>query len=243
MTEPTGTPSRDATSTCEVGAARPLRVLALGDSYTVGEGVASDERWPTRVAATLRERGLEVAEPEIVAATGWTTDELAAGIEAADLDPPYDAVTLLIGVNNQYRGGDLEVYRREHADLLDQAIAFAGGEPARVVAVSFPDWGVTPFATQPRPDGAGRDPAQIALEVDAFNEAARATAHGAGVAWVDVTLTSRTQGDLVADDRLHPSGDAYAAWADLIAPALEDALRSWASRAALPTRDSRRGTL
>jgi lysophospholipase L1-like esterase len=192
--------------------------LALGDSYTIGEGVAPSERWPSRVADRLRARGLEVGQPEVVAVTGWTTDELAAGIEAADLGPPYDAVTLLIGVNNQYRGGDLEIYRREHAGLLRRAVAFAGGDTSRVVAVSFPDWGVTPFA-------ADRDAAQIALEVDAFNGAARATALEAGVAWVDITPTSRTQGDLVAADRLHPSADAYAAWAERIAPALERALR------------------
>ncbi len=192
------------------------RFLALGDSYTIGEGVSPDERWPTRVAERLRGPGLE-AHPDIVAVTGWTTDELTTGIEAADPEGPYDVVTLLIGVNNQYRSGDLEVYRREHAALLEQAIAFAGGDASRVVAISFPDWGVTPFA-------ADRDRAQIALEVDAFNAVAQTTALEAGVAWVDVTTLSRTQGDLVAGDGLHPNGQAYAAWADRIAPALEDAL-------------------
>ena len=195
-----------------------LRVLALGDSYTIGEGVAPEERWPSRVAARLRERGLEVAEPTVVAVTGWTTDELGAGIDAADLEGDYDAVTLLVGVNDQYRGLGLEGYRRRHAALVDRAVAFAGGDPGRVVAVSFPDWGVTPFA-------ADRDRAQVALEVDAFNAAARSNAGAAGVAWVDVTPLSRTQGAFVAPDRLHPNGAAYAAWTDRIAPALEAALR------------------
>ena len=210
MTEPSDSPPTPPAS-------RPLRVLALGDSYTIGEGVAPDERWPSRVAARLRARGLEVAEPTVVAVTGWTTDELAAGLEAAGPGGPYDAVTLLVGVNDQYRGVDLEVYRREHAGLLRRAAALAGGDAGRVVAVSFPDWGATPFA-------AGRDRAQIALEVDAFNDAARSAAGAAGTAWVDVTALSRTQGDDVAADGLHPSGDAYAAWADRIAPALEAAL-------------------
>ena len=192
------------------------RVLALGDSYTIGEGVASADRWPVQLAARLG-----AVAPEIVAVTGWTTDELDAGIDAADPQGTYELVTLLIGVNNQYRGTSLEGYRTEYRALLGRAIGFAGGDPSRVVAVSFPDWGVTPFASSDR-----RTPDQLAAEVDAFNAVAREEAEAAGVAWVDIAPLSRTQGALVADDGLHPSAEAYAAWVERVLPAAREALRS-----------------
>ena len=195
----------------------PLRFLALGDSYTIGEGVAAHERWPVQLAEALRQSGAEITDPEIVARTGWTTRELNSGIDAADPRGPYALVTLLIGVNNQYRGLPVEDYRREVRGLMERAIAFAGGEPGRVVVVSFPDWGVTPFAE-------GRDRAQIAREVDAFNAIAMSEARSLGLAWVDVTPLSRTQGEMVVEDKLHPAGEAYAAWTDLILPAARAAL-------------------
>jgi len=194
-----------------------LRFLALGDSYTIGEGVPASQRWPVQLAAALRQSGVDVADPEIVAVTGWTTDELDAGIDRADPQGPYDLVTLLIGVNNQYRGYPLDAYREDYRALLARAVGFAGGDPSRVVAVSFPDWGVTPFA-------AGRDRQQIAAEVDAFNAAARQDAEAANVAWVDITDLSRTQGAMTAPDGLHPNGAAYAAWVERLVPAARAAL-------------------
>ena len=188
------------------------RFLALGDSYTIGEGVDAADRWPSVLAARLR-----LGEPEIVAVTGWTTDELAAGIDAAAPRAPYDLVTLLIGVNNQYRDRGLDAYRTEVGALLDRAVTFAGGEPGRVVAVSIPDWGVTPFAE-------GRDRDRVARQIDAFNAAFRAEATARGTQWVDVTPLSRTQGRLVVSDDLHPNAEAYAAWADLIGPVARRAL-------------------
>jgi lysophospholipase L1-like esterase len=140
----------------------PSRFLALGDSYTIGESVAVADRWPNQLAAQLRKDGVEMADPEIIARTGWTTDELSSAIDAAKPKGPYALVTLLIGVNNQYRGRDAEQYRKEFAALLHRAIAFAGGDPKRVVVVSIPDWGVTPFA-------ANRDRAKIGAEIDHFN--------------------------------------------------------------------------
>ncbi len=193
------------------------RFLALGDSYTIGEGVAPADRWPMRLAAALRAAGVPVTDPEIVAVTGWTVEELDVGIDAADPQGPYDLVTLLIGVNDQYRGYGIEGYRTQYRAMLARAVAFAGGDPSRVVAVSFPDWGVTPFA-------ADRDAARVATEVDAFNATARAIAKAAGVAWIDITPLSRTQGALVAGDGLHPNVAAYAAWAESIRPAAEAAL-------------------
>jgi lysophospholipase L1-like esterase len=192
-----------------------LRFLALGDSYTIGEAVAEHERWPVRLAAKLRDRGIEVADPVIVAKTGWTTDELSLGIDVASPEGTFDLVTLLIGVNNQYRGGSTAEYREQFRALVERAVTFAGGRRERVVVLSIPDWGVTPFA-------AGRDRAQIAADIDAFNVVNRDEAVQRGCQYVDVTPVSRNAGadaSVVATDGLHPSGAMYAAWADLALPA------------------------
>jgi lysophospholipase L1-like esterase len=197
-----------------------VRYLALGDSYTIGEGVDARERWPVRLAALLRARGIDVAEPEIIARTGWTTDELDAAIDEAAPRGPYGLVSLLIGVNNQYRGGAESIYRTQFAALLRRAIGFAGGDASRVVVLSIPDWGMTPFAE-------GRDPARIAREIDAFNAAAREVTAEVGARWVDVTPASRQAGgaaDMLAADGLHPSGRQYARWAELALPAAAAAL-------------------
>ena len=197
----------------------PVRVLALGDSYTIGEGNKSADRWPNQLAETLRADGLDVEPPLIIARTGWTVDELDAGIDAADPQGPFDLVTLLIGVNDQYRRYSLASYRTGYRAMLARAVGFAGGDPGRVVAVSFPDWGATPFAER---DDRGSD--QIGDEVDAFNAAAREEAEAAGVAWVDITDLSRSQGALVVYDGLHPNAEAYAGWVERIAPAARAAL-------------------
>jgi len=204
------------------GGAGEMRFLALGDSYTIGEGVDEAERWPVRLAALLRERGVQIGEPRIIARTGWTTDELSAAIDEADPQGPYALVTLLIGVNNQYRGRDAEEYRAQFVDLLRRAIGFAGGDASRVVVLSIPDWGVTGFAE-------GRDRAQIAAEIDAYNAINRDEARRAGAHWVDVTAQSREAGAdpaYLVSDALHPSGRAYAEWARLALPAALEALGS-----------------
>jgi lysophospholipase L1-like esterase len=189
--------------------------LALGDSYTIGEGVAPGERWPAQLAARLRGEGVDVADPHIVATTGWTTDELSAAMDAETFAPPYALVTLLIGVNNQYRGGPLDEYRGQFRHLLQRAIELAGANATHVIVVSIPDWGITPFAAR-----GGRDAARIAREIDAFNATASAEAAKAGAAWVDVTAISRQPGSRgeLADDGLHPSGAQYARWAGTMQP-------------------------
>lgn len=190
------------------------RFLALGDSYTIGEAVAPAERWPVQLAARLRERGQPIADPQIIARTGWTTDELDAAIDAAEPQGPYQLVALLIGVNNQYRGRPAGEYRGQFRALLARAIGFAGGRPEHVLVLAIPDWGVTPFAE-------GRDRARIAAELDAFNAINRAEADQAGARYVDTTAVSRmAAGDatLTAGDGLHPSGRLYAAWAELALP-------------------------
>lgn len=192
-----------------------LRYLALGDSYTIGEAVSEAERWPVQLVRLLRGCGINIEEPRIVARTGWTTDELAAGIHAARPRGPYDLVSLLIGVNNQYRGRPLEEYQAEFRGLLGQAIDLAGRRAGRVLVLSIPDWGVTPFAQ-------GRDSGAIGREIDGFNAVAKEEAAGAGAAWVDVTASSRGAAldrSLLTGDGLHPSGAMYARWAQLALPA------------------------
>jgi lysophospholipase L1-like esterase len=204
------------------------RFLALGDSYTIGELVAEAQRWPVLLADLLRARGLDVGAPEIVAQTGWTTDELAAAIAAARLRGPYDLVSLLIGVNDQYRGRDLREYAAGFRELLARAVDFAGGSAGRVLVLSIPDWSVTPFA-----DGDARGKAAIAQALDAFNAEARRQARAAGAYWVDITPTSRRAGgdpSLLTQDALHPSGFMYAEWAELAFPAARAALASTGPR-------------
>ncbi len=192
------------------------RFLALGDSYTIGEGVPATTCWPCVVARRLQADGVAVDEPQIVAVTGWSTDELATGMETATFRPPYALVTLLVGVNNQYRGRDLPNYRDEFATLLARAVTLAGNDGGRVLGVSIPDWGVTRFAKVEE-----RDARRIGAELDAFNAAARGMVEGVGGCWADITPVSRRCGDardMLADDGLHPSARQYALWADVITP-------------------------
>lgn len=187
----------------------PMRFLALGDSYTIGEAVEPAGRWPVQLRALLRQDGVDPGEPTIIATTGWTTDELDAAIDRAAPQGPYDLVSLLIGVNDQYRGRPLEETRPRFVKLLRRAIGFAGDRPGRVLVLSVPDWGVTPFAK-------GRDAAQVAREIDALNAMEQEEATKAGARWLDVTATSRlaaTDGSLLAPDGLHPSAAMYGRWA------------------------------
>jgi len=196
-------------------AGNDIAMLSLGDSYTIGEGVAGHERWPEQLAAALRDEGIPVSAPRIIAQTGWTTDELDAAIDAAGITGPYGLVTLLIGVNNQYRGRDLDDFREQFDALLQRAIGFAGGRADRVLALSIPDWGVTPFAA-----ASGRDTRHIARDIDAYNATAGQCCKARNVAWVDVTFATRQQAaaSMLVDDGLHPSAAMYARWTELALP-------------------------
>lgn len=201
----------------------PLRMLALGDSYTIGESVPAAQRWPVQLAALLNGEGIPVAAPEIIAQTGWTTDELSVAISAAQPAGRYGLVTLLIGVNNQYRGRDPEEFSLQFKDLLQRSVEFAGHRPDRVLVLSIPDWGVTPFGQQ-----SGRDRAQIANQIDHFNALARAQVRIAGALWVDITDLTReapTNPALLAADGLHPSGKDYGRWAARALPLVRARLR------------------
>ena len=190
-----------------------LRYLALGDSYSIGEGVAESGRWPVQLAARLRDEGIALGEPTIIATTGWTTDELAAAMDGTSFTPPYDLVSLLIGVNNQYRGRGADDYRSEFRRMLERAITLAGERARHVLVVSIPDWGVTPFARQ-----SDRDVTRIGNELDVYNAIAREEAQQRGAYWVDITDISRRHPDLLADDGLHPSEAQYALWTQTVLP-------------------------
>jgi lysophospholipase L1-like esterase len=190
------------------------RFLALGDSYTIGEGVSDQERWPNHLVRLLRARDIEIGEPHIVAQTAWTTDELADAIDAENLKGPFDLVTLMVGVNDQYRSRPVQPFTTEFQLLLKRAKSFAANVSSRTIAISIPDWGATPFAE-------GRDRALIAREIEVYNVRARELAAAAGAHWVDITGISRNmQHDsaLVAVDGLHPTGEMYRRWAEQILP-------------------------
>lgn len=186
--------------------------LALGDSYTIGEQVRIAESFPYQTVQSLRKKGFQFYAPEIIATTGWTTDELSSAIDETITLKQYDFVSLLIGVNNQYRGRSVSGYKVEFDHLLQRAIAFAGNKSSNVMVISIPDWGVTPFAE-------GRDRNQIATEIDAYNATAKAICDQHKIVFINITTSQRADNageGFVASDGLHPSGKEYAKWAKLL---------------------------
>lgn len=192
-------------------------LLALGDSYTIGEGVLLAETYPYQAVQLLRQLDHLFTAPEIIARTGWTTDELDNALAGTRILPAYDFVTLLIGVNNQYRGRSSEEYAIQFQGLLQQAIRFAAGRPEHVFVLSIPDWGVSPFA-------AGRDRTAIASQIDEFNTTARHITDVHQVAYIDITPHSRSQGQLFTADGLHPAASQYSFWARQLAAAIAQRL-------------------
>ena len=196
--------------------------VALGDSYSIGEGVEEAARWPMQLAHALRTDDIALADPRIIAMTGWTTDELATAMDEAEPLGEWDVVSLLIGVNDQYRGRDVDDYIGGFTPLLQRAIALADGRPRRVFVLSIPDWGVTPFARE-----SGRNLQQIADELDAYNAAARTICIAHDVAFINITQVSRELGahpNMLADDGLHPSASMYAEWTQLALPVARELL-------------------
>lgn len=182
------------------------KFLALGDSYTIGESVAEAERWPNQLAAKLK-----LAAPHIIATTGWRTDNLKDAIEAANLKPEYDLVSLLIGVNNQYQGKSIEIYEREFEELLQTSIKLAKGKKKNVFVVSIPDYGYTPFGKAKQE--------KISEELDQYNAINKRIAAKYGVKYFNITEISRKgleDAELIAGDGLHPSGKMYAQWVEVI---------------------------
>jgi len=195
-----------------------ISYLALGDSYTIGEAVPAADSFPYQLAARLSAEQIFVEQPYIIATTGWTSSELQAAIKTAALGTKFDLVTLLIGVNNQYRGESITVYRQEFAALLQTALDLAGGDKSRVFVVSIPDWGATPFGV-----ASGRGQEAIALDIDAFNVVNKEETLRAGVNYTDITPASRaavSDPELVAEDGLHPSAKMYSDWVNNLLPAV-----------------------
>ncbi len=196
--------------------------LALGDSYTIGEKVEEKDNFPNQTVSILNESKKRFNDPTIIAKTGWTTDELQGKLAEVRLAIPFDIVTLLIGVNNQYRGRSVEDYVVQFEQLLQQAVGYAGGKTNHVIVLSIPDWGVTPFA-------ADRDRKKIAEEIDLFNSTNKKIAEQYQVYYIDITSYTREAANdtsLVAEDGLHPSGKDYKRWALLVAKKIGEIIRN-----------------
>lgn len=203
-------------SIMETNAQKTLSYLALGDSYTIGESLPLEDNFPHQTIALLRKKGISITDPEIVAKTGWTTDELMDAISKRSLKSSYDYVSLLIGVNNQYRGREIASYQKEFEQLLLQAIQFAGDKAQHVFVLSIPDWGATPFAE-------GKDRKKIEREIDQFNAANLKIAQQNKVHYIEITSgTGEAKQDLtlVAEDKLHPSKKEYGRWAEKLSHAI-----------------------
>ena len=194
----------------------PKTFLALGDSYTIGEKVAEDQRWPVQLADSLRAKGIQIEDPEIIAQTGWTTLDLQKAIQNADLSPSYDLVSLLIGVNDQYQQFDLDQYPKRFKQLLTRALELAGNRPDRVLVLSIPDYGVTPFGKQ-------KNASKISQEIQSYNRINKRISDELGVHYINITPISKKAENapsLLAEDGLHPSGKMYARWVEKVIPAL-----------------------
>ncbi len=197
-------------------------LLALGDSYTIGQSVPEADRFPVQAVNDFNRQGIKFYTPEIIARTGWTTADLLNGIAGT---PPvrksYDIVTLLIGVNNQYQMQSQQQYAIEFAVLLKKAIQYAGNNKKRVIVLSIPDYSVTPFGNTPLKD-------TIAREIDEFNAINKELSDKAGVNYLDITAFTRmaaTNPDLIAGDGLHPSGIEYKVWVTALIPVITEVLK------------------
>jgi lysophospholipase L1-like esterase len=188
-----------------------VKLLALGDSYTIGESVLLRSRWPVQLLDSLSAKGIDCPEPRIIAKTGWRTDDLKAAILRAKLKPEYNRVSLLIGVNNYYQGKSAESYAPEFEELLKIAIDLAGGVKSNVFVLSIPDYGYTPFGMD--------NQERISAGIDAYNAVNKSITEKSGVRYISITDISRkglAEPDLVASDGLHPSEKMYAEWVERI---------------------------
>ncbi len=210
---------------------KKYRMLCLGDSYTIGEAVEENERFPMQTVDLLKRKGVDFEKPVIIAKTGWTTDELSAAIKTWEGDNKFEAgakdviVTLLVGVNNEFRGRDIVEYRKEFDGLLKTALHYTNGNANHVFVLSIPDWGATPFAAN---DPKHRTPQQIGAEIDGFNAVNKEQTLKAKAHYLDITPVSRrasSQPELIAHDGLHPSGKMYAVWAEALAAQISIALQ------------------
>jgi lysophospholipase L1-like esterase len=199
-----------------------ISYLALGDSYTIGESVPEDERWPVILSNELSESGIEVNDPLIIAKTGWTTDELQNAIKEQNPANDYDLVSLLIGVNNQYRGYPIDQYKKEFKQLLLQAVSFANGDTTRVFVVSIPNYGVTPFGMQ-------KGEEMVRQELLIYDGIADSISSEMNIPFINITPVSekaKEDPSYIASDQLHPSGKQYEEWVELILPEVKLMLKN-----------------
>lgn len=195
-----------------------MKILCLGDSYTVGEGIPQEDSWPYQLVHALRKRDVPVASPVLVAKTGWTSQELLGALEETPPEAPYDLVSLMVGVNDQYRGRSVSDYTRDFEALLSQAIVLAGGRSERVFVLSIPDWSVTPYAKIETPD---RDAETIVDEIKALNAITARICYQQTIHYIHVTEMSRDarRGELYrAPDGLHYSRKMYTHWVEHLFP-------------------------
>ncbi|WP_234364365.1 SGNH/GDSL hydrolase family protein [Lunatibacter salilacus] len=207
------TPTQNTPTTDTPFRTGPVSYLALGDSYTIGQGVDPSQNYPNLLTLKLRNRGVAIKDPVIIAITGWTTQDLLQGIRQDKLDKQqFDLLTLLIGVNNQYRGQSLEDYEKDFSELMVKSLALVGDDAERIIVISIPDWGVTPYATS-----LAQDKKRIASEIDSFNETNKLLAEKSGVRYLEITEEYRSLGHMdqyLALDGLHPSEKVYDRWAE-----------------------------
>jgi lysophospholipase L1-like esterase len=197
-----------------------ISYLALGDSYTIGESIPENLRWPVQLVDQLNNSGFSMAQPEIIATTGWTTDELQTAINEENPSTNYKLVSLLIGVNNQYRGYPIKQYKIEFKKLLEQAISFADGKAERIFVVSIPNYGVTPFGMEKGED-------RIRNELLIYDAIADSISSEFNIPFINITPISekaKTDASYIASDQLHPSGKQYSEWVDLMLPRVKEIL-------------------
>ena len=195
------------------------KFLALGDSYTIGQSVTAEERWPVLLVKSMKNAGIRFRAPDIIATTGWTTRDLIFSVDNAKPATDYDLVSLMIGVNNQFQGRSIEEYQKEFSTLLTKSITLAGGNPDHVFVLSIPDWGVTPYGDSDR--------AGIAKEIDAFNLVAKEACDKAKVRFIDITPISRkalNDPSMLARDNLHFSGKMHQLWVDTVFPLIKSSI-------------------
>lgn len=194
----------------------PVLFLALGDSYTIGQGVDEKDRWPVQLEKELEKRGVEINTSNIIARTGWTTRDLINAIRSEAPDSTFNLVSLLIGVNNQYQGVSIDVYPNEFRSLLETALALCGGRREGVFVLSIPDYGYTPFGLW--------NQKTISAEIDRYNQINKQITNEMGIAYFDITPISRevvSKTSYLASDNLHPSGTMYERWVKLIAKRID----------------------
>jgi len=197
------------------------KYLALGDSYTIGQSVGETERFPAQTVALLRQQNIKIKDPEYIAITGWTTANLMSAINSQNPKGPYAAVTLLIGVNDQYQGVDTATYRTRFTQLLNKVVELAGAKKTNVFVLSIPDYSVTPFVPT-------ADKERVRKEIDIFNSINKQITLQNNIAYVDITPSTRegaTNPSLIAGDGLHPSGLEYKKWAEMLAPVMKQVLQ------------------